>query len=376
MEKENTENTKSTSKIVPMSNQSIYDPRRQPVYYADDEISLIDLWIVLVKRKKLFFGILLAILPIGLTATVVIPEEYSYKTSIEIGSRIVNGVVQPIESPETLLAKIQESYIPLIQSKYRQENQAFDKEFEIKARIPKGSQIIVLESKGIEETKGIYEDLQRSVVEEVKDDHRRVLEIIRNDLEASRNAAANKLDELKDQSILLVSREGRIDGMKMLLNKQIEEAKKDLDAAQKNRSRAVKEASSATKAMTLLMLDNEVHEQRKRLAGLEERLLMDMANSHDEYAKQIADNKRLQLNQQDTIAHLNSQLANLVETRALVPPMQSIKPIGLGSVSILAISFVLGIVIAVISAFIFEFITKANNQIRSNSTSANIDTNN
>lgn len=373
MEKENAENFKGASKankIVPMSNQLPYDPRRRSLYYVNDEVSLVDLWIILTNAKRVFWLVLALFLIAGINASVLIPEKYRYKTTVEIGSRISDGVSQPIESPETLLAKIQESYIPLVQNQYSIGNPATQIEFEIKARIPQGSQIIVLESKGPKDTGEIYKELQQRVVQEVKNDHKRTLNIIRKDLESSLNVATNRLDELKDEAVLLTSRESRLEGMKMLLSRQIEEAKKDLFASQKNRHQAVKEASNATKAMTLLMLDNEIYAQRKRVATLEERLLVEMADSHDDYAKKIADNLRLQSNQQDVIAHLESQLVNLVETRALAPPMQSIKPTGPGALVIIAIMILLGIIVATISVFVLEFIRRANKQMQESSDSA------
>ena len=355
MEKEN--------KNVLTSNQPAIDQRSGGAYY-DDEISLVDLWLVLVKRKKLLFFIMGLFIVGGLILAFVLPKQYSYSTSIEIGSRIIKDNVQPIESPETLLAKIQESYIPLVQHQYRKENPTDLGKYGIKARIPKGSQIIVLGSKGSEKNSSIYTALQQRVVDEVKNDHKRILEIIRKEMEIARNEALSKLEEIKDISKLLLARESRLTSVAELLKNQIEDAKKDLAIAEKNRQRSIKEATNEAKAMTLLMLDNEVQQQRERLATLEERLITEIAEGQDKLAKEISDNIRTQQNQKDKIARVEAQLANLVETRALVPPMQSNEPTGLSKRLILAIAIILGIVLGVFVVFFAEFIQKANKQMQ------------
>lgn len=342
------------------------EPRPPAPYYYEDEISLIDLWLVLVKRKNLVFAILAVFAIAGLTMALVVPKKYNYTTSIEIGSRIIKDDVQPIEKPETVLAKIQESYIPLVQHQYRKQNPDHAGNYSINARIPKGSQIIVLESKGSEQIGDIFKNLQQNVVNEVKQDHRRILEVIRKELEIKRNEAVNKLEDLKDNGNLLVSQESRLTGLAQLLKEQIKGAKNDLKLAEKNRRRAVSEATSASKAMTLLMLDNEVQQQRERLAKLEERLMVEVAEGQDRLANEIADNTRQQQTQKDKIARIEAQQANLVETRALVPPMQSTEPTGMSKRMMLALALVLGFMVAVFAAFFAEFLQKARQQMQDN----------
>ena len=171
--------------------------------------------------------------------------------------------------------------------------------------------------------------------------------------------AINKLEELKDNAKLFESREKRLSHIAELLNNQIEDAKKDLALAEKNRQRSVKEATNEAKAMTLLMLDNEVQQQRQRLANLEERRIVEIAESQDKLTNELASNIRQQQAQQGKIARVEAQLVNLVETRSLVPPMRSMEPTGTGKRVILAIAMVLGFIVAVMTVFIAEFLQKA-----------------
>ena len=340
-----------------------------PPYYYEDEISLIDLWLVLVRRKKLLIAIFAVIVVIGLVLAFVIPKKYSFSTSIEIGSRVIQDRVQPIESPETLLAKIQESYIPFVQLQYRNQDQSDEKIYRISARVPKGSQLVVLESNGVESVSEIYKDLQQRVVNEVKKDHKRIIEVIRKELEIARNEAVNQLEELKDHEKLLLARSERLSEIVKLVTRQVEEAKQDLTTAENSRKRSVKEATNEAKAMTLLMLDSGIKDQRERLAKLEERLIVEIAEDQDKLAKEISGNKRAQQNQLAKIARVDAQLDNLVETRALLSPMQSMEPTGLAKRVILAIAMVLGFIIAIMVVFIAEFLQKAKQQIEKDESS-------
>jgi LPS O-antigen subunit length determinant protein (WzzB/FepE family) len=353
--------------VVVMSHPSASGQQQPAPYYYEDEISLIDLWLVLVKRKYLLMGILAVFVVVGLVLALVTPKKYNYSTSIEIGSRVSSGNTQPIENPETVLAKIQESYIPLIQHGYRKQNPADDGSYGISARIPKGSQIIVLQSEGPEQVGDIYKRLQQNVVNQVKDDHQRILGIIRKELEIKRNEAMNKLEDLKETGQFLVARESRLTSLTQLLQDQIKGAKNDLELAEKNRRRAVAGATNASKAMTLLMLDNEVRQQRERLAKLEERLMVDIAEGQDRLANEISDNTRQQQTQKDKIARIEAELNNLVETKALVPPMQSTEPTGMGKKMIVILALVLGSIIAIFAAFFAEFLQKARQQMRDES---------
>jgi capsular polysaccharide biosynthesis protein len=334
-----------------------------PPYYVEDEISLIDLWLVLVKRKKLLLAVFAACTLLGLITAFVLPKQYNYTTSIEIGSRIVRDDIRPIEEPQTLLAKVQESYIPLVQHEYLTNHPEDDNVYKLSARIPKGSEIVVLQSKGAEEHATAFITLQQGVVDKVKKDHQRIVDVLRKEAEIERNKAQSKLDELKDEASVLRAKEKRLNDMVQLLTKQIEDTKAHLAKVNQNRARAVGEAKNEAKAMTLLMLDSDIQQQRERLAQLQERLSIDIAEDRDDLEKKLADNKRTQANQNDEVSRLEAQLVNLRETRALVPPMQSNEPSGLSRKIILLLAMVIGAIFAVFVVFFAEFLAKAREQM-------------
>lgn len=337
-------------------------------YYNEDEISLIDLWLILARHQKVFWAILSLSIVAGVLYALLAPKIFNYTTSIEIGTRVQKEVISPIEDPQTVLAKIQESYVPLVLNENQKANQVENIKYDIKTRVPKDSQLVVLESKGPEKVAPVYLDLHNNVVSKIQHDHQRIIEIIRKEAEIERNKAVNKLNELKDGFKLLTARESRVNSLELLLSEQLGQAKVHLDKAESSRQRAIKEATNEVKAMTLLLLDAEIDKQRQRLAELQERLKVEVADKKDEYIKQLADNQREQANQMDQISRLETQLNNLRETRALVPPMQSNEPTGLARSVIVLLAIIIGLFIGIFASFFAEFLDKAKQQVQQQQT--------
>lgn len=328
----------------------------------EDEINLVDLWLVLMKRRTLIAVLAMLCLLAGIMFALLMPSKYHYSTSIEIGTRLDGTNVAVIESPETLLAKIQESYIPLARQQYLAKHGELGGVPRIEARIPKGSQIIVLSSKGSESDSAAHKMVQQAVVVMVKKDHGRIVDVMRKETEILQNKATAKLEELKDEATLIQAREKRLGDISTLLAGQAKDVRGDLARAQADRAKAVRQTKDEAQALTLMMLDNSMQQYRQRLAEIDERSKIKVVDSRDALAKQLADNQRAQVNQQDTIAKLKIQLANLRETRALMPPMRSPEATGPGSAVIVLLSLLLGLILGIVGASFAEFLAKARRQ--------------
>jgi hypothetical protein len=111
------------------------------------EISLTDLWIVLVQRKRVVGAVVAVAILAGLTYALLGPLTYAYVTTIAIGTRVWEEKVVPIEAPGTVLAKIVDSYIPLVLQDYEETHTDDDKrQYKIRAKIPEGSDVVILNS--------------------------------------------------------------------------------------------------------------------------------------------------------------------------------------------------------------------------------------
>jgi uncharacterized protein involved in exopolysaccharide biosynthesis len=346
-------------------NPPAHEQRLPPQYYEsgfEDEINLVDLWLVLAKRRTLIATVAGLCVLAGLMLALLMPPTYQYSTSIEIGTRLNGTDVTVIESPETVLAKVQESYIPQARQQSLDQHAELSNVPKIDARIPKGSQIIVLSSKGTEDDGALNMAVQQAVVDMLKKDHGRIVDVLRKDTEILQNKAMAKLAELKDEAKLIQGREKRLGDVSALLTSQADEVRNDLAHAKADRAKAIKETRDESRALTLMMLDSGMQQYRKRLAEIDERLKIKVVDERDELVKELADNQRAQSNQQDTIAKLKIQLANLRETRALLPPMRSPEAAGPGKSLIVVLALVLGLMLGVFVAFFTEFLAKVRSQ--------------
>lgn len=436
-------------------------------WHEEDSISLIDLWMVLSRRRSVIFAALGLALLAGLLAAFLMPAKYTYTTAIEIGSKSAGSDrgVTPIEAPETVLAKIKESYIPQAVHSYLG---AEDEEagYKVEGRIPKGSGLIVLEAKAPEEDGPAYLTIMQGIIDKVEADHQRVSNVTRanmegklakaqltldalndpstlavkkraqenallkarqelerlkdpltlalpkKDLETRKAKVEKTLADLHDKEALLKARYQRLSEVDKLLKQQIGELRSQTNDAQSRRAEAVSNLKSEASAMTMLMVDNELQQNRTQLAALEERLFIkqqderklledQIAANQRQYAiqqkslskidqelgklirdnkraqtlqaplvteneeqlrKLLADHKRAVTRQKQAIQQLEIQLANLQITRALSPPLQSLKPTGPGKKLILVLSLFLGLFLGIFAAFFSEFLAKVRQQ--------------
>lgn len=435
-------------------------------WIEEDSINLVDLWLELSKRKVIILASVVLALIAGLLIALALPTKYSYSTSLEIGTKLEHSsagdVSTLIEEPETVLAKIQESYIPLAQQQYRQGHNGDERVYKIEARTPKGSQLIVLQAKGAEEDAPAYLQHLQMVTDYVIKDHQRVMNIelgrlntqlamakIQLDeltdpstlatqqkrLEAQLSSANITLDELKDPRVLAVprqklegqlarekkklvdlkdqaqlvkSRYGRLAETDKLLKQQIADLEAQISSALKRRDQAIGSVNTDAAAMTMLLIDNEIQQNRTRLAALQERLQvtqqdqrqkleeqlaangreqeiqgkvitqinselsrLDIGNQRallrqqpeigkleEQIAKLTADHQRAIARQKQTVAQIENRLNNFQQTRALAPPMRSLQPAGPGKSLIVLLALLLGLIIGVFAAFFAAFLER------------------
>lgn len=321
-----------------------------------DEISLVDVAITIWAHRRAAMAAFLAVLAGGLAAAWAAPRNYAYTTTIELGSRAEDGKFVPIESTETTLAKLQGSYIPIAQRRYQQEHPEERHVFAVTARAPNNSQLVVLESRAPEANSAPYRQIQDQAVRDLLADHARVLDIQRLAIKAKKQHTEAVVQALVDTGRTLERQVERLKQTDRLLDQQITDTRALIDQAGKNRARALAEARDEARAMTLLMLDNEVRASRTRLADLQQRLQIGQAEKRDRLQDRLRKNDREQALQRADIQRLDLDLTNLQATRALGIATQSPRPVGKSRSLIVALSVVLGGALAILVSLMLEFL--------------------
>ena len=88
-------------------------PQYINAYPVEDEFSLVNSWIALLKFKKVFFAVFICMIVLWIIAISIIKtEKYNMTTTISIG-QIKDGVsFTPLQSPSTVINKINISLLP------------------------------------------------------------------------------------------------------------------------------------------------------------------------------------------------------------------------------------------------------------------------
>ena len=173
-----------------------------PVYIYEsgnvskDEINLVELALVLVNRKKLISIIFISFVILGIAAALFIPKQYAYSTPLEIGSQIISGSIEPFESAQTLLAKLQHSFIPQTINEHHKSNPEDDKEYEIQATIPKNSDIIVLKVNDTQAQAALMKNMLKNITNKAVDNHTRIFDSVKKNLISQLEQAKAKLKDL------------------------------------------------------------------------------------------------------------------------------------------------------------------------------------
>ena len=261
----------------------------------------------------------------------------------------------PIEAPDAALAKLRESYILQEQRRFLEAHPDARGTFKLAARLPAGSQLLVLEATGPERSAAAYKAVQEQVVQALEADHARLFENQRNAVELDKQRAERNLQTLIDEETALKARRERLESNAQLLDQQIADIRTQIDSATANRSRAAVEARDAARAMTLLMLDNEVRENRVRLAELQRQRQIDLAEERDRLDNALRENRRDQASRQAELRQLDLQLKNLKETRAVVLGMQSLEPVGISPALIVLLGILFGSLLALLMPLLLEF---------------------
>lgn len=424
---------------------------------GDDEISLVDIWLTFRKHRKAFIRTFLAIAVLGLLVALLLPKKYDLKTSLEIGTSLQGDKPMPIEAPETVKAKLENSFIPLVINKLNESTEDPEK-FKIDVTIPKKSALLVLKSNVKKSDADLYKALHNAIVAAIVSDHSRLLTVLKKkiqtelelariqlaelkdpstlnalvnkekkDLEEAKaglneltdpvifgtklkaqeniiRGAANKLASLNDESQVLNAKLTRITSQQELVKSEIATLEKRIAESLALQRQASSGAQGASQAMSQLLIDSQIQEDRKWLAELKEQLYITLENDKADVEKELKDNKRNQelaeakmdeakavlekitstnlleqaklkamitkiesniqklindqkrliQTQEQTVSELLAKLDNFVETKAVVEPMLSPEPTSISRKILLIAGLFLGLILATMAVFISD----------------------
>ncbi len=318
--------------------------QQQPSHFnymtQEVDISLVDLWISIRRYKLRFMFVFSFVVLAGLLfAYFAYTDTYSLVSTIQIGTRENNDATLPIESPESLLLKIDNSIIPSYTSSWIQQNN-FTGSLETKSSNPKNSNIILITNRANSDDVGLLSEFQKGLVKIIIDDSKRMINSFKSNVESELRLAQVELDNLKNPLTLenkLKSAQIELDDQIIKLKKlederfvgvkkaefqtqilQAKHAKKRLDDLEKGRLeqynrieenknillekindlkiqvadatknlRSAATAATEQSAMSQLLIANEIQQNKKQLAEFQERYYIELENEKTELMQEI-----------------------------------------------------------------------------------------
>jgi len=150
----------------------------------------------------------------------------------------------------------------------------------------------------------------------------------------------------------------RLDKKEQLLNKRIESLSEFVGSNEKLRLVASKSKANQGGTLTLMMLDNELRSGRELLAKLEDQSYLSLANDREVLRNKMSINEKKQLENAQIVNKHKAELANMLETRAIVEPLKSLKSVGMSNKLLLILFLVVGFMASLIAVFVIEFLEK------------------
>lgn len=172
--------------------------------YYDDEISLVDLWIVLMRRKWVILGVTVACVLAGLAFWTTKERQERYVTSIEIGKYIdANNEVNRLESREVVETRLRNAIMPSLRNEVSDEfDQPLNGLPKVEIKIPEQEgtgDFVFLKTITNPDKKEIVEALHQGVVDRLSRSHERMFNIYENRFSIRLSQKKIDLQKLKDE---------------------------------------------------------------------------------------------------------------------------------------------------------------------------------
>ncbi len=281
---------------------------------ADDEISLVELWGVLVRRRKTLAVVLALCVIIGGVTALTSVEQYEYSTTVELGHTVtVAGERALVEPAAKVQSKLKEYYLPLAVDVMKDSGSGYAGGVDVK--VPRGSDLLVITSKGTANDEEAIHRLQTLIVDSMVGEHSSLTEDSLNAFQEEYALLESQLKDHKERVTML----------------------KKLNA----------------------VLENKLGESRSESSGAIESPDAGLIQAVAYNTVAIMTGEHYLLDYQSRMLAQKIKLAQITPTRAEVVATRAQKPTGIGRLATLVLASIMGLFIGILAAFFHEFLGKA-----------------
>ncbi|WP_018994128.1 Wzz/FepE/Etk N-terminal domain-containing protein [Thioalkalivibrio sp. ALgr1] len=356
----------NADKSSPSASPRERDERHSGPY--DDEISLIDLWRVLARRKWWIAAVTVIVFVLGTGYGLLQTPTYTFLTTIQIG---LDNNRNPIESPEVKVSFLNDVLIPGIRRDMQEEYEE-GRPPEARSRHVEGTNFLQLTSSSPLDRREEVRELHTLVTRGLRSEFNPRVEDLRSNLEDDREELilshqarmqemAYEADSIDERITLTNERLALLEEEKKLLAEhidQLEPLRERLEETLANpqdnsplwalmpQTSIVEMRHSAERGL-LTDLPNRIQETRLQLAELEA--------SSQKIQEQMAQEEQ---RHERSLSALNRELERIQEVvaRGSDYALASERPEGPGRSLFAALSLVLGLMLGVFGAFFREFL--------------------
>ena len=322
------------------------------------EITLMDLWLIVYGRRRLAAIIIGLVAVLGIVLAFALPAQYQYRTAIEIGNQVVNGQIQPIEAPLTVIAKLQNGYIPALTNKFVEENADGPKKYDFDVQGSKDSQIVTIVSQGPKRIADKHISLHRLIADALVQDHNRTVDEIRANDEILLSEAQQNLNGLVADEKSLGNQITTFDGAVTDMQRQSKEIESRVTQLEGQLVTLRNQGGDAAHATQAMLIAQEIGQLKAVQVDLDQKTIEARIPRAKTEAK-LENNAAQQDTARNTIKYRETTLKNIQVTRSL-GTVTSIQPVAPNKPVVVAVAVVLGVLIAVLAALADDFFARAN----------------
>jgi capsular polysaccharide biosynthesis protein len=331
-------------------------------------MTLMDIWLSLRRHRRLVAVIVAVAALAGIALALLLPRQYSFTTAIEIGSehrfvttiegvnQVVSDQIQPIETPTTVISKLEKGYIPEVTAQFVAAHPEGPRHYSFAVDGNKDTQIVTLASEGPRELAANHMELHRLILAALVQDHNRTADAMRDNAKIQLADAEQRLGALVAEQKSLTEQVASFDHTIADLSHQAEELKARIAQAEAESARNGSDSAHATQA---LLLSQEVGGWRVALAELEQKADLDLRIGRAKAQAALDNTAREQEAAQSAIQFRQTNLANVEATRALGPTIMSAEPVAPNKPVVIGMAIVVGLFIAVAAALARDFLAEA-----------------
>ena len=361
---------------------------QQREHYPDDEISLIDLALVLMRRRWWIIGIFLVCMSAGIAYWQMQTPAQRYLSTLEIGTYVVREQVRPlemgtyfvrdeikdIEPREEVVTRLKDSILPRARHDLADElGVSITQLPKVQINLPEGrGGFIFLESESVKENEDLVFRMHKKLIDPTVDYHKSLLESRKN---VYKKRMANRIEDARDRLKELLAQQKnfqagleQIEEHRSFLTQQEEQVLVLLSSMQGLEQHSLSGQSHDTPlAMSMLIKGSFSVDLQTQLWSIQEELQFGLAEKA-QYLQSRLERTSMQIEEaeREIVLREAEKSTALLEFRtthasAVIMPTEQT---GRGGSLILALSMVLGLMLGVFTAFFIEFAAKVRESAR------------